>query len=350
MNDDPQIDLSHEAVSQALETLFVEENHDKAFQKVPAWQVHRHLADCEVCRRHYDGMALADRLLADRLLSNEADQPEEAPRGGFETGFAEASFMGALDQMLDEERSASEQTDSASSADVVDLGAERSRRMQVLRQLSLAAAVLLVAGASWYAFNQNQSQNNNAVVTNNDEFQPRSAATTDRTGPFDTPAIEIFCAERTADGMQFTGTKDAPFGLLSCPKNAELKLAYDNASPELSHAAFFGVSQKGRIYWYGPTPADMGAVEVGATDELTPFGESIRLGVNHEPGKVRVIGLFAAEPLDFPSLERVVDTIGAEALFEDSAHNKLDELGVRGTMTSSTFEVIDGEASDGGKR
>jgi hypothetical protein len=347
MNDDPQIDLSHEAVSQALETLFVEENHDKAFQKVPAWQVHRHLADCEVCRRQYDGMALADRLLADRLLSHETDQPEEAPRGGFETGFAEASFMGALDEMLEAEQ-ADKQAETTDSANVVDLGAERSRRMQVLRQLSLAAAVLLVAGASWYAINQNQ--NNNAVVTNNDEFQPRSAATTDATGPFDTPAIEIFCAERTADGVQFTGTKDAPFGLLSCPKDAELKLAYDNASSELTHAAFFGVSQKGRIYWYGPTPADMGAVEVGATDELTPFGESIRLGVNHEAGKVRVVGLFAAEPLDFPSLERVVDTIGAEALFEDAARNKLDELGVRGTMTSSTFEVIDGEASDGGKR
>lgn len=347
MNDDPHINLSHEAVSQALEAFFVGQNLGEAFGEVPAWQVHRHLADCEVCRRQYDGMALADRL-----LSSDANEPADAPRGGFETGFAEASFMGALDQMLEEERADDEAHTGA--ADVVDLGAERSRRMQVLRQLSLAAAVLLVAGTSWYAFNQ--SQNNNAVVTYNDEFQPRSAATPDQTGPFEQPAIEIFCAERTPDGVQFTGTKDAPFGLLSCPDNAELKLAFDNPSAKLNHAAFFGVSEKGSIYWYGPTPADMDAVEVGATDGLAPFGESIRLGVNHEPGKVRVIGLFAAEPVDYPALERVIDRAGAKALFEGTATDELDELGVRGTMTSSTFEVTDGhevtdgETSDGGTR
>lgn len=343
MNDDPQIDLSHEAASQALEAFFVDEDHDKAFDGVPAWQVHRHLAGCEVCRRQYDGMALADRLLASG--AGEADEAIHAPRGGFETGFAEASFMGALDQMLDEERS-EKGADTPGSAEVVDLGAERSRRMQVIRQLSLVAAVLLVAGASWYAFDQSQNpnKNDNAVVTNY-EFQPRSAAATDQIGPFEQPSIELFCAERTPDGVQFTGTKDAPFGLLSCPQDAELKLAYDNPSTKLRHAAFFGVSQKGSIYWYGPTPADMDAVEVVMTDALAPFGESIRLSVNHEPGKVRVIGLFAAEPVDFPALERVIEHVGAKALYEGTMP---DELGIRGTMTSSSFEVIDGEASHGG--
>ncbi len=331
MNDDPQINLSHEAVSQALQTLFVEEDLDKAFQEVPAWQVHQHLADCETCRRQYDGIALADRLLA-----TDVEEPLQAPRGEFETNFAEASFMGALDQMLEEE------AQDTGDADVVDLSAQRSRRMQVLGQIGLAAAVLLVAGTSWYAFNHLQTNNaHNTTAPDNQDFQARSAAPVDSTGPFAEPAVEIFCAERTPDGVQFTGTKDAPFGLLTCPRDAELKLAYENPSAKLRYAAFVGVGQNGRIYYYGPTPADVDAVEARTSGELEPFGESIQLEVNHEPGPVRVIGLFATEPIDFLSLDKLVSTVGREKLFD----GETVELPFRGVMTSSTFEV-----SDGGQR
>lgn len=338
MNDEQTNRLSHEAVSQALEVLFVEQDRTKAFHEVEAKQVHRHLADCETCRRQYDGLALAGRL-----LENDTDAPQQAPRSGFETSFGEASFLGALDQMLDEEQGSGspEDTGADTGAGVVDLSAERSRRMQILSQVGLAAAVLLVAGASWYALQNLQGTPNNTVPTSNDdsEFQARSAATTPEHGPMDAPTIEIFCAENTPDGVTFTGTKDAPFGLLTCPQDAQLKLAYDNSSDELRYAAFFGVDQTGRIYWYGPTPADMQPQRIETTSELAPFGESIRLEVNHEPGPVRVVGLFTREPLGFPELERMTDQVDTEELFRGE---NPDDLSARGIVTSSTFEVTNG--------
>ena len=330
MNDEQTTRLSHKAASQALEALFVEQDRAKAFEEVDAWQVHRHVADCEACRRQYDGLALTDRLLEHR-----GDAPCELPRSNFEASFGEASFMGALDQMLEEEQADSGPQAAGGDAGVVDLPTERSRRMQLSSRIGLAAAVLLVAGASWYAFNNVPNTPNNAA-SNDSQFQARSAATAHDHGLTDAPAIEIFCAERTPDGVEFTGTKDAPFGLLTCPADAQIKLAYKNQSPELRYAAFFGVDQHGRIYWYGPTPADMNPVSVEESSQFEPFGESIRLQVNHEPGPVRVVGLFAGEPIDFPALERATDQVDAQELFRGE---KPDELMAHGILTSSTFEV-----------
>jgi hypothetical protein len=333
--------LSHEAVSQALETLFVEEDRDKAFQEVPAWQVHQHLADCEDCRRQFDAVALADRSLACPDKSDSA-QLCDRQTNGFERNFGEASFMGALDQMLDAEHTRSDEAPEDNLVELSDQRANEPKRHK-LRNFGIAAAVLLIGGASWFAFNQTHkgvAGGDNPASPS--QFQSRSAAATNTYGALDKPEMEVFCAEHTPDGVQFTGTKDAPFGLLACPLDAEIKLAYSNSSSKLQYAAFFGVDQQGKIYWYGPTPADTGAVEVEKTSQMLPFGDTIRLGVNHEPGQVRVFGLFSPEPVDFVTLRQTVDDVDRRRLFDGE---KPGQMALHGVLTSSSFEV-----SDGGKR
>lgn len=352
MNDDQQPALSHAAVSQALQVLFVEDDAEQAFGEVSAQQLQRHLADCQSCRRQYDAIALSARFLTARDESEPAEEPADGPadlpRSSFETGFAHASFMGALDEMLDEER-ADKSADDDQPATVVDFPADRAQPRPFARYLGVAAAALLVGATSWFAWQRLQPAGPGGDSPGDPgQFQARSAATAEDPGQFGQPKLEIFCAQRSADGLDFRGTEDAPFGLLSCPIDAQLKLAYANPSDKLRWAAFFGVDQTGRINWYGPTPADIDPVRVTKADELSPVGHAIRLDVNHQPGKVRVVGVFADEPVDFPRLRRMIDDIGAEAFYRGEPI----ELPVQGTLTSSTFEVTDAgkQVNDGGKR
>ncbi len=329
MNDDHNMELSHEQVSQALQVLFVDQDRQRAFAQVSARQVHRHLAGCRACQRQYDALALADRVL---VGDGAQEDPAELPRAGFETSFGDAAFLGALDEMLTEEQQG---------AAVVDLSGRRGPLSPTARWLSAAAAVLLVGAGSWFAWQHlhGAGQHTSIVDNNPGEFQARSAASAAAHGPFAQPKLEVFCARKSAEGVELQGAKDAPFGLLRCPQDAELKLAYANPSPRLRYAAFFGVDQHGSIYWYGPTPAETGAVEVAHTSELRPFGESIRLAVNHRPGKVRVFGLFSVEPIDFARLRHMIDGLDAHTLFGDGLPG---DLLMRGASTSSTFEVTHG--------
>lgn len=338
---DPQStsDISHEAAQAALEALFVQQDDARAFEEVSAREIQRHIAACETCRRQYDGMALADRLLA---VGGEADDPTDLPTAGFEKSFAEASFMGALDDLLDEERGeASERTNNAGGgAAVFDFPPPQSSQSDptALRAyFGAAAAVLLVAGGAWFSWQQVQSGPTPSPI--DAEFQARSAATVPAEGAFAEPTLELLCAENSGEGVEFTSTEDAPFGLLSCPQDAQLKLAYHNRAPELRYAAFFGVDDAGTMYWYGPTPTAIEPVAIEKTARLSGVGESIRLSVNHQPGRVRVYGIFAAEPVDFPTLRRLVDDADTDALVRGDGP---ESLSIRGTWTSNTFEVTEG--------
>ncbi len=341
MNDDKTTSASHDAVNGALEALFVGQTHEEAFGEISARAVQKHLADCAACRQLYDGLALADRQLADRQLAGRqaADEPASS---NFESAFGEAAFSAALDDLLAEEAA----EDATGDASVVDFS-ERSapsgpsdRPDHPMRLYAAAAAVLLVGVSSWMIFGGDVFQTNTA----DDDFQARSAASANPNSPVEQPELELFCAQRTSEGVSFTGEEDAPFGLISCPLDAELKLAYRNTATQLRYAAFFGVDQTGKIYWYGPTPSDGAPLAIKHSATVEPVGESIRLAVNHRPGRVRVVGLFASDPIRFSELRRRLDKTEIDRLYRGE---RLDELSKRdlsmlGTVTTASFEVIEG--------
>ena len=330
MTGESTADISHEAVRSALEALFVDGDRQDAFGELSAHQIQRHLAACGTCRRHYDAIALVDRALA---AGPEADKPALLESSSFEAGFGEAAFMGALDEMLADEEAASV----GESGEVVSLSEQRDRRWGRRAAFGAVAAILAIVAGVWLLPRDDFGSADPA--RGDAQFQPRSAASTPGQKTFTKPRLELFCARRTGEDVEFRGTKDAPFGLLGCPVDAELKLAYANASERLTHAAFFGVGHDGTIYWYGPTPADHAPIEARQSAELTPFGESIRLEVNHRPGRVRVYGVFATEPIDFLQLSRLVERSEPGRLFGGQG---LDEAPAPGTWTSQVFEITDG--------
>ncbi|MFP4600012.1 MAG: hypothetical protein ACLFVJ_17275 [Persicimonas sp.] len=340
MNDDKTTSAPHDAVNGALEALFVGQTHEEAFGEISAQAVQKHLADCAACRRLYDGLALADRQLADRQL---ADGDHEPVSSDFEAAFGEAAFSAALDDLLAEEAAENATRDSS----VVDFS-ERSaqsgqsdRPAPPMRLYAAAAAVLLIGVSGWMILG---SDIFGTHTTGEDEFQARSATNANANGPVEQPELELFCAQRTSEGVNFTGKEDAPLGLISCPLDAELKLAYRNTATQLRYAAFFGVDQTGKIYWYGPTPSDGAPLEIEPSATVEPVGESIRLAVNHRPGRIRVVGVFASDPIRFSELRRGLDKTDVDRLYRGE---RLDDPSTRdlsrlGTITTASFEVIEG--------
>jgi hypothetical protein len=140
--------------------------------------------------------------------------------------------------------------------------------------------------------------------------------------------------ERSAGEVVFTGPEQSAFGVVSCPKDAEIKLAVENSDSQWKWAAFFGAHENGTLLWYGPTPATKQPVRIASNKDVEPVGESIRLGVNHTEGAVRVHALFTNEPVDFARLESWVGE-NRPALFD---HAMIVEPDV-GSTDTQLFEV-----------
>ncbi|MCA9695020.1 MAG: hypothetical protein KC636_35905, partial [Myxococcales bacterium] len=111
-------------------------------------------------------------------------------------------------------------------------------------------------------------------------------------------AIGALCGEQEqTDRLQAIGGAPPlamrPATLEPCPLSGVLGFEYRAASREgASVLTLFGVDARGRVMYYAPTPVDPDGVAVS-------FGRSIaapvtvRLGVNHEPGELRVYGLLS---------------------------------------------------------
>lgn len=289
---------------EALEHLFVtSEPADEA----PWGEV---LRSDQAARAHYEQLALASREL-------EHIGPGE--RSSFERALGEASFLSALDAQLERER--------APAAPVIPL----PRKLARWAPLIAAAAALLLAFAVF------------APGPEDDEFRARSASPPVASpAQLSAPRLALFCVSRDAQGgIEFSGEKDAPFGLLACSKQAELKIAHTRPDAALGYVAVFGVDERGDIKWYGPSPAARDAVSIAttATQALYPVGESIRLGVNHAPGTVRVHAIFSTHPLDYDKLDALVRAQPRRELLERQAL-QLGEAGL--VATSKTFDVMEG--------
>ena len=260
--------------------------------------------DDEAFRATYDELAFADRALG----------------GDLEARVGEALFLDALDQMLDEEADASPQGET--SAHVVSLDDYRTERPV---QMWVAAAALAFLSIGTLV------QTEQRQATERPEYQARSAASVDEP-EYEEPSFEVFCVQRDGDEVSFVGQRESEFATVRCSRDAEIKLAVRNPDPDLRYAAFFGIANDNTLYWYGPSPAAANAVPVDTTRELRPIGETIRLAVNHEPGVVRVVGIFAEQPITF---ERVRRYIGSNMWQLRDGQLTVD----RGTVVRQTFEV-----------
>lgn len=249
-----------------------------------ALALHRALGADEALRDEFNTLAAAELALS----------PQDTPRGAMARSVGEAAFLAALDAQLAEEAPARRD------ATVIPLFA----RPQV-RALAVAAGALALGGGMW-ALTMQQPAHDPVATARGQEFQPRSAhvAGDDRHDHAPSSTIEVFCVTRSDEGEpRFTGRRDAPFGMLTCPRDGQLKLAYTHADEAPAHLAVFGLGQGDEILWYGPSPARPEALPVRAgRDTLTPVGESVELSVNHQVGPVQVIAVFTEAPLTLDDL------------------------------------------------
>lgn len=308
-----------------------------------------HLRRCAECRRVFEQMAALDRAL-------HGQDPESGDAGEFERRYTEAVMQATI-----------------TSPEVVGADAAPRPWWRALLNGWRPAAALAVAAtlaAVWLpgAIQPVEERGHGAAALDADErhveesFSPRIGA-----GALATPRrqpragvhhADIFCARRVAQRTVFHSAQE---GVLHCAQDAELKFAFVNEaqgdSAPLPYLALFGRHEDGQLLWYHPAlpkaPGDA-STRVGQAARLKPLGETIRLSVNHTPGRVQLFAVFSAMPLSRAVIEaRVSD---ADDLNLDGA-SVTDERGQRAVLGSGrlgeyvvTRRVLQVQPSEGRAR
>ena len=339
------IDLDFEDVREILDEYFSTGDLESALGEVPAERVFARVSESERARRYFNELALADRALVEG--SQGLDELFDRT-GEFERGFGEAMFDHKLDDMLEAERTGSRESEpeaDGGSRQAEPGGEDEATVVSLFGGSQGVAATLAAAALAVLVFGVVMSRRaENTDANGGDDFRARSAATPDKRSQFERPSLELFCAQRAKGDVSFEGTTDVPMGSLECPLDAELKLGYRNHSPKLKYAAFFGVDRDGGIYWYGPSPASPEPMGVETTRKVTPFGETIRLDVNHSEGPVRVHAVFSPKPLDQDQLEAVLGSRGNRQLWTSK---QIDFEALTAVSTSEVFTIVDEKSREG---
>lgn len=70
------------------------------------------------------------------------------------------------------------------------------------------------------------------------------------------------------------------------------------------HVSAFGLADDGSLLYYTPTPDEAATITVALGAPWQPLPFSVRLSINHEPGRVRVFALASERPADIEDIER----------------------------------------------
>lgn len=272
---------------QTLDAMYVDRTSPKAQDVHQCFEQIKHDPDAQA---HFNALAMADRALGE-----DWDTP-----GEFEQHVGELAFLGALDAQLAAEASQ-----------------QKSQGAKIIpwpkKRIFAAAASLLIVGLG-ALFAQK-------MLPQDPQFQARHGINTPQ--PFEKASISIFCATQTKEGKaRFERPEDFEFGVLQCPiDHGHLKLAYTNPYPDLKHMAVFGADAAGNILWYLPNPARTQTVAIDVHEQLQPIGQTIRLNINHKPGKVRVHALFSKQPIDYHHLKANIEPIDTNIRFNNNTLN-----------------------------
>ena len=307
-----------------LQELFIEQECDTLQS---AHELYEALATDERAASSFNELA----RLARALEGEAGDEPS-----AMERRFAEQHVMHALDLQLEQERSASQGAPEASDEENV-LRVDFSRRRWIIgAAVALAAVALATLGAPLLL----TPRHGTPLQHDPNAFAARGVdpATALEEPP---PSLKIFCVQGAATpNERVSGEREAPFGVVRCPLDAELQFAYLNPGARYRHVAWFGLSLSGRALWYGPTPASPHALslEQGVTSPK-PLGQAIRLGVNHAPGPITVHALFSTMPIDYATLSPWVGLRGGDPRGEQRALEDL--IGGEVRQVTARFEAIE---------
>jgi hypothetical protein len=275
--------MEHERAQSALEQLFVDACCPEPLS------LRAHLAECASCRARFNEMALLARAAAG-----------DAERAGrFEQAWSEALFAATL------AGGAGARTPSARPR------RPRWRRAEVVSALALgvAAAALAVVVTRTPVMPIATPAASSVPGVEPDPFGHATA----RGGSASVHEFEIYCAEPTQDELRYRASD--PFRHeLRCALQQELQFQLINAGPPghepPQYVTLLGLGERGWMQWYLPSnQARRGSpsMPLGAMTTPTPWGQSIRLQMNHRPGKVHIFGLFSSVPLTPDDVRSVLE-------------------------------------------
>lgn len=210
-------------------------------------EVYAHLATCPSCARYYNRVVLVLRQL----------QPVPG-----EVSPAELAFIG----------------------DAVVSGLRtRQPRGWGLRTFVALVATASVAGLTLFVLP--------ATRPGPGEVQSRGEA-----GAVDAD-LRAYCLRQQGDDVMVVSVSDPLTGRLSCGLADAVQFAYRLRAPDAAWLYIVGLDQDGRLLEYQPRPPAQTSLPIARHDGEQVLSGSVRLGVNHHAGTVRVIGLVSSEPL-----------------------------------------------------
>ena len=225
-----------------------------------------HLKGCAACRDRYNRVALAERMLHGGPAALAAPSPESFAR------------VGAALFEVEEERSPG--------------------RGRFLIPRWIYGVFAIGAAAALLPFVVQPHHEVGARVSGQSEFAARGTATVaaERAG------LRAFCLDGSANG----GIRSLDPGPTppQCATTDLLKFTYSNQAG-YEDVFLFGVDAGWAIKWYEPRPpATLSVPATRAIDQ--PLGGAIKIGVNHDPGLVRVFALFGHAPISGREVEDAV--------------------------------------------
>lgn len=218
-------------------------------------ELHRHLAGCVSCRARYDRVSLAERMLhggpgaLDTPSSSTLERLEGAVLG---TAAPVPMWQRAVQWFAPTQRWA----------------------------VGVAAAAAVVVLLPFLA----------RSPRSHDEFQTRGpTASHERTA-----GIRAFCI-----GDEGVTPR--------CARTTQLRLTVSNAG-KFAHVFVVGFDDDFNPKWYAPRPPEQQSV--AAPDGVDQqIGAAVKLGINHDPGKVRIYAIFSDAPVTTPEVQAAADRL-----------------------------------------
>lgn len=126
-------------------------------------------------------------------------------------------------------------------------------------------------------------------------------------------ALELMCGQPVRAAATHGCTLDETLGF-SIRLGAE-GLTSDTASAlgrGPMHVSAFGLAEDGALLYYLPTPDEPARTRVSLGAPWQPLPFSVRLAVNHAPGRVRVFALASDRPAELADVERLAAALAPQ--------------------------------------
>jgi hypothetical protein len=128
-------------------------------------------------------------------------------------------------------------------------------------------------------------------------------------------ALELVCGQPVRSAATRGCTLDETLGF-------SVRLGAENLTPEVESAlgraplsvSAFGLAEDGAILYYLPTPDDPASTRLSLGAPWQPLPFSVRLAVNHAPGRVRVFALASDQPAGVADIERFARALAPQPI------------------------------------